>query len=160
MNRATILLVVGFFVLTAPSMSAAEADHASRIDEVFASFTEPGSPGAAVAVIHDGKVVFKSGYGLANLELQVPITPHSVFYLGSVSKQFVAASVALLEQDNKPIEVEDKHKLKDFEEKLLGRPEFKGFTAAQVEYVDMMRKVNEAIHKQLAEVEEDQRIES
>ena len=67
--------------------------------------------------------------------------------------------VAMLEQDNKPIEVEDKHKLKDFEEKLLGRPEFKGFTAAQVEYVDMMRKVNEAIHKQLAEVEADQTID-
>ena len=61
--------------------------------------------------------------------------------------------VALLERDNKPIEVEDKHKLKDFEERLLGRPEFKDFTAAQVEYVDMMRKVNETLRKELSETE-------
>ena len=71
-------------------------------------------------------------------------------YQGHVEK------VAQLESDNRPIEVEDKQKLKGYEESLLGRAEFKAFTAAQVEYVDLMRKVNDAMHKQLAGAEGDQ----
>jgi len=99
MNRIASLRVAGLFLVATSITAAGETDRASRIDEIFASFAVPGSPGAAVSVIQDGKVVFAKGYGLANLELDVPITPQSVFYLGSVSKQFVAASIALLEQD-------------------------------------------------------------
>jgi len=61
--------------------------------------------------------------------------------------------VAKLEAENKPVEVEDKHKLRDLHEKLVGSEKFKNFTAAQVDYVDLMRKVNDALQKHLAGTE-------
>lgn len=58
-----------------------------------------------------------------------------------------------MEHENKPIEVEDKHKLQDLHDRLVASEIFKKFTAAQMEYVDLMRQVNSTLHKQLAEVE-------
>ena len=81
---------------------AAEAKPpAARIDEVFAAYAKPGSPGCALAVIERGKTVYERGYGLANLEHGVPITPRTVFDLGSTSKQFTAAAILLLAKDGK-----------------------------------------------------------
>ena len=70
-------------------------------------------------------------------------------------KDFRAANekIAKLEAENEPVEVEDKHKLRDLHDKLVASEVFKKFTAAQVEYVDLMRQVNEAMSKQLAETE-------
>lgn len=65
------------------------------VDQIFASYDKPGSPGCALGVVRDGNLVYKKGYGAASLELGVPLTPESVFYMGSVSKQFTAASVVL-----------------------------------------------------------------
>jgi CubicO group peptidase (beta-lactamase class C family) len=72
---------------------AGELEH--KVDKVFGAFDKPDSPGCALGVVHDGEFVYKRGYGKASLELGVPITPESVFYMGSVSKQFTAASVVL-----------------------------------------------------------------
>ena len=58
-------------------------------------------PGCAVAVILDGKVIFKKGYGLADLEKKIPITSATAFNIGSMTKQFTAACVLLLAQDGK-----------------------------------------------------------
>ncbi|HLZ11408.1 MAG TPA: serine hydrolase domain-containing protein [Candidatus Acidoferrum sp.] len=66
-----------------------------KADQVFAAFDKPDSPGCALGVIRDGKFLYKRGYGTASLELGVPIASDSVFYLGSISKQFTAASVVL-----------------------------------------------------------------
>lgn len=66
-----------------------------KVDQVFAVFDQPGSPGCALGVVRDGNFIYKKGYGEGSLELGVPITPESVFYMGSVSKQFTAASVVL-----------------------------------------------------------------
>ena len=64
------------------------------IDQVFSeSF---GSPGYAVAIIKDGEFVLNKGYGLANLDDGIPITPGTSFHLASLSKQFTAAAIALL----------------------------------------------------------------
>jgi CubicO group peptidase (beta-lactamase class C family) len=72
-----------------------------RIDSVFQRFTAAGSPGCALGVVRDGAMVYAKGYGLASVELGVPITPATVFDIGSVSKQFTAMSVVLLAQDGK-----------------------------------------------------------
>jgi len=61
--------------------------------------------------------------------------------------------IAQLEQAQKPIEPEDKHKLDDLHNKLIASEAFKKLTAAQVEYAETMRKVNEAIRSQLAGTE-------
>ena len=58
-------------------------------------------PGGALAVVQDGEIVYKKGYGLADIEHQLPIEPSSVFYIGSVSKQFVTFCILLLEEQGK-----------------------------------------------------------
>lgn len=75
---------------TAPSSS-----WSSRIDPIFAEWNRPDSPGCAVALFRDGAIVFERGYGMADLEHGAPITPDSVFYVGSVSKQFTAMAATL-----------------------------------------------------------------
>jgi CubicO group peptidase (beta-lactamase class C family) len=61
----------------------------------------PGSPGVALAIVKDGESVFEQGWGLANLEYDIPITPATVFDAASVSKQFTAFAVARLIQQGK-----------------------------------------------------------
>ena len=71
-------------------------DRSSRqVDAVFAEWNKPTSPGCALGVFRDGKIVYERGYGMADVENDVPITPSSVFYVGSLSKQFTAAAAAL-----------------------------------------------------------------
>ena len=72
-----------------------------RVDRVFAQWDRSSSPGCALAVVHQGALVYSKGYGAANLELGVPITPQTVFDIGSVSKQFTAMSIVLLAEDGK-----------------------------------------------------------
>ena len=66
-----------------------------KVDQLFAAFDKPNSPGCSVGVIQNGKFLLRKSYGEASLELGVPLTGQSVFYLASVSKQFTAASVVL-----------------------------------------------------------------
>ncbi len=73
----------------------------AAIDAAFRPFDRPGSPGCAVAVYQDGQIRFAKGYGMADLERNVPIRPNTMFDLGSTSKQFAAASILLLAQDGK-----------------------------------------------------------
>jgi CubicO group peptidase (beta-lactamase class C family) len=94
-----ILIVLLLSIATANVAVAADAT-AQKVSQLFAGFDKPGSPGCSVGVIRNGQFVYKKSYGYASLELGVPLTPESVFYLGSVSKQFTAASVVLAaEQD-------------------------------------------------------------
>jgi cell fate (sporulation/competence/biofilm development) regulator YlbF (YheA/YmcA/DUF963 family) len=64
--------------------------------------------------------------------------------------------IARLEEENKPVEVEDKHKLRDLREKLAASETFKKYSAAQVEYVDLMRKVDEALQQEVSEADAEQ----
>ncbi len=66
------------------------------VDSLFSHFDRTDSPGLAVAVVRDGEVVLRKGYGLARLEDRVPITPSTVFDVASVSKQFTGLAVAML----------------------------------------------------------------
>ena len=72
-----------------------------QIDQIFSIWNSLDSPGAAVAVEKDGKIIFKKGYGNAELEYNVPITPQTVFHVASVSKQFTCFSILLLEKEGK-----------------------------------------------------------
>jgi CubicO group peptidase (beta-lactamase class C family) len=80
---------------------AASREVAAQVDKVFAEWNRSDGPGCAVAAIQDGKIVFERGYGMANLEHSIPITPKSVFDAASVTKQFAAMAIVLLVQDGK-----------------------------------------------------------
>lgn len=73
----------------------------SFIDHIVEAEIKPESPGVAVAVVQNGEVIHAKGYGLANLEWNIPITPDTVFRLASVSKQFTAAAILLLAEQGK-----------------------------------------------------------
>lgn len=68
----------------------------AKVDELFAQWDRPDSPGCAVGIIQDGQLIYARGYGMANLDHDIPITADSAFYLCSTSKQFTAACIALL----------------------------------------------------------------
>lgn len=72
-----------------------------RVDSLFSFLNASFSPGIAVAVVKDGQVVLEKGYGMANLEYNIPITPETVFDVGSLDKQFTGFLVALLTEEGK-----------------------------------------------------------
>ena len=78
------------------TFSAAADDRTDKVDKLFEKWDSTVSPGVSLAVIHDGEVIYERGYGMANLEQGVPIAPETVFRIGSTSKQFTAACVAIL----------------------------------------------------------------
>ena len=100
-RRLAFLLVVLASAALAHGAPALSADAVSRIDAIFAPFDRDGSPGYALGVVRDGQLVFAKGYGRANLDYNIPITPRTSFHLASLSKQFTAAAVALLVIDGK-----------------------------------------------------------
>jgi CubicO group peptidase (beta-lactamase class C family) len=89
---ACLLLVSGSAFVAA---GQSDIDRQRKVDEIFAGYNHAGSPGCAVGIIRDGDFVYKRGYGMGSIELGVLLSPESVFYMGSVSKQFTAASVVL-----------------------------------------------------------------
>ncbi|MFC2158092.1 serine hydrolase domain-containing protein [Acidobacteriota bacterium] len=74
--------------------------HVIELDRILSRFNNQ-TPGVAVAVDSGGEIIYKRGFGMSNLELNVPIQTDSVFHIASISKQFAAMSVVLLEQQGK-----------------------------------------------------------
>lgn len=72
-----------------------------KVDALFKQWDRPTSPGCALGVIRNGDFVYRRGYGMADLDHAIPLTSDSVFYIASMSKQFTAASVALLIRQGK-----------------------------------------------------------
>jgi CubicO group peptidase (beta-lactamase class C family) len=73
----------------------------ARVDELFADWDTDDAPGAAVGVFQDGSIVYAQGYGVANLDYGIPITPRSVLRIGSISKQFISMSIAILAEQGR-----------------------------------------------------------
>ncbi len=93
-------------LLTLPAMAAAtvaELDAATRskIDNWLKTVYPADEPGATVLVAHGQEVLFRGAYGMANLELGVPLKPDMVLRLGSITKQFTAASIMMLAEEGK-----------------------------------------------------------
>jgi len=98
-------LLTGQLVLAYPagqtSGPVSDKELAAQIDKLLSSAYKPDGPGAAVLVKKQGRVILRKGYGLANLELKVPVEPDMVFRLGSVTKQFTAVAVLMLAEEGK-----------------------------------------------------------
>jgi CubicO group peptidase (beta-lactamase class C family) len=103
--------VLFFSILAMPAVAAAapagpaqktvDDALAKRIDAVMAEIYKPGEPGAAIIIRKDGKTIFRKGYGMADMELGVPVEPDMVFRLGSITKQFTAVSILILAEQGK-----------------------------------------------------------
>jgi CubicO group peptidase (beta-lactamase class C family) len=99
------VLLITSISMTLVDVSAAESDtHAllvRKVDALFAEWDKAGSPGAAVAIVKNGLVIYQKGYGSANLEYDIPITSSTVFHVASVSKQFTAFAITVLAHEGK-----------------------------------------------------------
>ncbi len=89
------LLWISLFIAFLVSIAPAD-EKTDKVDKLFSKWDSTVSPGAALAIIKDGKIIYKRGYGMANLEHNIPLTSTSVFRIGSTSKQFTASCIAIL----------------------------------------------------------------
>ena len=118
---ATTLLLTGL----APQAQTLPHDMTANIDKVFEKWNKPDSPGCALGIYQNGQLAYTHGYGMANLNDDIPITPQTVFHVASMSKQFTAASILLLAQQGKLSLDDDVHKyipeLPDFGQRITLR---------------------------------------
>ena len=100
-------------------------DVTAKVDKIFEQWNKPDSPGCALGIYQNGQIVYKRGYGMANLNDDIPITPATVFHVASMSEQFTAFSILLLAQQGKLSLDDDVHKyipeLPDFGERITLR---------------------------------------
>src|SRR6185436_7182828 len=94
--KRTSLLALFLVLIAAASARADKVD-----DHVKAMMEKQHIPGVALAVVKDEKIVKAEGYGIANIELNVPVRADTVFKIGSVSKQFISAGILMLAQEGK-----------------------------------------------------------
>jgi CubicO group peptidase (beta-lactamase class C family) len=104
--RAAVLLFLTIGATVAQDAATAGKSTGSpseqeQVDRVFARWDSPSSPGCALSVMKDGRVMYKRGYGVADLDHDIPITPETVFHVASISKQFTAMAILLLAQEEK-----------------------------------------------------------
>lgn len=100
LSLVVMALLVGAPAYAQGQTSDQTSDKTGEIDKIF-SWATPSTPGCAVAASQNGKLVVNRAYGSADLERDVPISPSTIFDIGSVQKQFVAAAVLLLVEDGK-----------------------------------------------------------
>jgi CubicO group peptidase (beta-lactamase class C family) len=91
----------GIYELTVEIIKPKATSPNEQVDEVFSPWDNNSTPGAAVAIVKDGSIIYKKGYGLANLEYDIPISTSSIFHIASISKQFTVFSILLLEKQGK-----------------------------------------------------------
>jgi CubicO group peptidase (beta-lactamase class C family) len=92
--------VVSLLTPARPALTQ-DAGLAAALDAELSAAYKPGEPGAAVIVVRDGRTVLRKAYGMASLELGVPMRPEHVFRIGSITKQFTAAAILILAQQGK-----------------------------------------------------------
>ncbi len=99
MHRSIVFTVALFAI--AP-LARAQTSSSDRIDRYVAKeLGDQHIPGLAVGIYRDGKIVFAKGYGLANVELGVAVTPSTIFQSGSIGKQFTATAIMMLVEEGK-----------------------------------------------------------
>lgn len=103
MKKQSLLILFLTFTICA----FGQLKQSKAIDSLFLDWNNPDVPGCAIGIVENGKLIYAKGYGIADLEHDIQITPTSVFYIGSVSKQFVTFSILLLEEQGK-LSLDDK----------------------------------------------------
>ncbi|MDF1698832.1 MAG: serine hydrolase [Saprospiraceae bacterium] len=86
-----------FFLLV--SFNSSSAQRTNEVDALFEHYKTRDTPGIAVSVIKDGKVIYEKGFGMANLEYEIPIKKNTKFHVASLAKQFTAFMILKLEDE-------------------------------------------------------------
>src|SRR5580704_9413692 len=123
--KSLLTLIVLGSALTCVTAQTLPQEMTGKIDSLFSQWARTSSPGCAVGVVRNDSLIFSKGYGMANLEYGVSITPETIFHIASVSKQFTAYSILLLERQKKLSLDDDIHKylnwFPDLKEKITIR---------------------------------------
>jgi CubicO group peptidase (beta-lactamase class C family) len=97
-----LLLVVSLFSFSTYPQQILDDEKSREIDEyIHQEMEERKIPGLALAVIHKGEIIKERGYGLADIQNQVPVKTNTVFELASITKQFTASAIMILHQEGK-----------------------------------------------------------
>jgi CubicO group peptidase (beta-lactamase class C family) len=99
--------LIALAALLAARLPAVAETASEKADALLSGLIQTNDPGLAILVAQDGKILFEKGHGLAGLEHRVPITPQTIFRIGSITKQFTAAAILKLQEEGK-LSVEDK----------------------------------------------------
>ncbi len=91
-----LILLLSFSVCSFGQIKESQA-----IDSIFAKWNNVDVPGCSLGIIKDGQLIYAKGYGMANMEYDIPNSASSVFRIGSTSKQFTAACIILLAEKGK-----------------------------------------------------------
>ena len=103
MTTRILAALTALLLPTSVALPAQQPNDSTRaqLDGVFSAWSAKDGPGCAAAASRDGTTIYEAGYGSANLEADIPITPASIFHAASVSKQFTATAVMLLVREGK-----------------------------------------------------------
>jgi D-alanyl-D-alanine carboxypeptidase len=101
MRKAALILSIVLFGNILQAAPQAPAPLAAQLDQLLSSVYKAGEPGAALLIMKDGKVLVRKAYGMADLELGIPLEPDMVFRIGSMTKQFTAVSILILMEQGK-----------------------------------------------------------
>lgn len=101
MNAYRTTLAGALIALSTICSAGNEPAAVPAVDELFSEYDLEDTPGCALGVIRDGDFIYRQGYGMANLEYDIPISSSSVFRIASTSKQFTAVAIALLVESGK-----------------------------------------------------------
>ena len=95
------LVVVARLATPASAQSLTDGERSQIDSAAAAALAATGSPGASIAVVRGGQIVYEQAYGIGRLEPAIPARPSMRYAIGSVSKQFTAAAVMLLQEEGK-----------------------------------------------------------
>jgi len=100
-TRLLCLLISAAVVLHTACGRSGAGSQTAQVDQLFAPWSRTDSPGCAIGISRNGAILYEHAYGKANLELNVPNTPETVFAIASITKAFTAMSVLLAAQQGK-----------------------------------------------------------
>ena len=110
-TRTLLLFLISNFVIAAKAFAQTLPDSTiTKINKLFTQWDNKNSPGCALAIVRNDSILFATGYGMANLEYNIPIEPGTIFHMASISKQFTAFSIVLLARQGKLQLDDDIHK--------------------------------------------------
>ncbi|WP_256004899.1 serine hydrolase domain-containing protein [Pedobacter deserti] len=88
-------------LLLAQNTNTLSGELSTKIDGIFSRWDKPNSPGCVVGIVRNDSLIFAKGYGMANLEYNIPNSPETIYHMASVSKQFTAYAMILLARQGK-----------------------------------------------------------